>query len=255
MGMFFSDDDKNELKGAVSALQACEYLGLPMKKYGSSLSIHCPSPEHTDRHLGTCMINPSKGGKCTCYACDRSFSSLYILQNVGGYSLHASLCILAELSGRTSLYEASKYGKNKNSIPKEKRLSQKEKELLGIELFGQVLWPVSFSFDLDNKSSYIKDGKGYVYTAPVVGDPLLELQKADKEAFSYLIQSKADEQISKRREFIINAGDREGNLYSVCNELTDVVSEQIGMFIYGTCSKMLEEIEQLTHIKERFKHP
>lgn len=194
MAYYFEQEDVQDLKREVSAMQAAEYVGLEMHKRGSVYEMLCPNPEHHDRHLGSCVGMPNKGGRIHCYAggCDRDFSSLDILL-WSGLTYYEAVCALADLSGRGSDFEASKKSNDKKG--KKKILSGKEKELLGFRTYPRIKNVNGILGEKPDKGEFLKDRKGDLISYDASGRPWQEMMR-DRETLDWMIQGKAIEKMS-----------------------------------------------------------
>lgn len=128
MGLYFSDDDAAYLSECYTAKEAAIDMGLEFSNQHSNMLL-CPSSEHNDVHFGSCKV--FRDGSIYCYACKKKFSAIDIFMEAGGMSFYEALCHIAESTGQSEKYEASKVKKDTVRKPLLRRLRPEEKELLG----------------------------------------------------------------------------------------------------------------------------
>lgn len=193
MGMYFSEEDKEQLMREVSVMEVIDELHLDTKRCGSSISILCPAPEHNDRHFGSCKVNSR--GKCVCYACNRSFSTIDLLMMEGGLSFYEAMCTLAQLSGHPQDFEQQ--GKKKENIKPVsfKKLTAEQKKLLGFAEFSNCRAYMGYSFERPDAES-IRDETGHYIIVNGLGyNPWRTLSMEEPELFDWMIRNKCKERL------------------------------------------------------------
>lgn len=195
MALYFQEDDKMELIDAVTPLQAVEYLGIETQRRGQNISILCPAPEHNDRHFGSCMIE-HHGRTCKCYACGRRLTSLSILMLAGGYTLYDAMCILAEISGMSDKFEASKKENQKRIHQKSKTVPLQTRRMLNLSTNSHIKAVLNAVQTRPESGNCIRDNNGdYVILNSVLWNPWTELCQQEPETADWLIRNKCEEKM------------------------------------------------------------
>lgn len=194
MALYFQEDDRTELIDAVTPLQTVEYLGIETQRRGKNLSILCPAPEHNDRHFGSCMIE-HQGKTCKCYACGRRFTSLNILMLAGGYNLYDALCILADISGMSDKYEASKRENQKRIHQNSKTIPLKTRRMLNLSTNNHIKIVLNAVQTRPESGNYIRDISGDYVLLNSGWNPWTELCQQEPETADWLVRNKCEEKM------------------------------------------------------------
>ena len=129
--------DIESLKRDTDIVDVANAFGIESKGTGSAMQFIGPSPDHADRHFGSCKLTKDGNG-IICYACTgangkhKTWDCISLLTECFGYKFPEACAYLAEMTGNPSAYIT--YGEAANSTPvsKPKRLSEKEQEFLGL---------------------------------------------------------------------------------------------------------------------------
>lgn len=193
MSMYFSEEDIDTLKEAVSPLMVVQALGKETRKVGGNLSILCPSPDHNDQHFGSCMLMHD-GRVCKCFACDKTFNSLQIVMMETGCSLYEAMCTLAEIAGLEDQFDASS---KKSKTQLIKNLPNELKQLIGLAGYSKIRNVNNCSDFREGTANYMRDQDGtYVRYDSGNWKPWIDLRKEEPETFDWLVRNKCKEKMS-----------------------------------------------------------
>ena len=125
------------------------YLGIPVRRKGTSCFLLCPLPQHADRHATNCYFKPG-WNNLYCTACGSAINAIDLIIYTLGVEYGKAADILWELEGRPDWYYTSRMEKKKEVF----HLSKEEADLLGIHSPGYILTPFLYS---DAKPNYGHD--------------------------------------------------------------------------------------------------
>ena len=118
------------------------YLGIPVRRKGTSCFLLCPLPGHTDRHATNCYFKPG-WNNLYCTACGEAINAIDLII----YTLHVeygqAADILWELEGRPDWYYTSRIVQKEELF----HLSKAEATVVGIHSPGYILTPMQYSED------------------------------------------------------------------------------------------------------------
>lgn len=241
MSLYFNDDDKALLNQAVTPLQVVNYLGIPTKPCGSSISILCPDPGHHDQHYGSCKLSKD-GRRCFCYVCNKKFTPLKILELAGGYCFYDAMCILAQLAGLEYQFE---YGQKKNENKKSyRRLSNEQKILLGLPVYTNIRKNKNCSYQRPEDGSFYRhsDGSYILYEGDT--NPWIVMAKEEPESLEWLLRGKCEERL-------VTLHFTKNNLIWAENHYREQASKKM----FGDLNLNVHEmIEQITQTEEEIKN-
>lgn len=268
MSLYFTDEDVANLIKEVPVLEIVDYLGIEKKRFGSTVSILCPSPDHNDRHFGSCK---QRGNHFICFACGKKISSLDILLWEGQMSYYEAACTLAKIAGRESDFQASRkdtFSKKKKEIT---RLTYEEKILLGFQFLHNRAEIINISPQKPEGKRFIRDeGGDYLILKDCVEDPWKALARDDPDAFSWMVLNKCREQMIKiyllADEIKKDSKGKWGQIFSFpncnCHDICHGIVLALGhiyndvMKIYirfgGTEDNISEMIHQNTEVYQEF---
>lgn len=197
--------DIDNIMSSLTLLDVVEYLDIPHAKRGSTIFLQCPNPNHIEKKYDNCAIS-KKGNSCTCYSCGEHFGRFQIVkkwheksygQNLNGQEVYG---ILGDIAGGRERFLLSEKGKyhQKNKFP----FSNQQLDLLGLEKNNRPIRVVlnceKYSY-YDKKDNMLYEDE-YEISEEQVPISVMELWNNDKEAFWYLINSRAKNMIFRNHE-------------------------------------------------------
>lgn len=231
--------DIDRLKEDTDIVDVANAFGVESKGSGKTMQFICPSPDHADRHFGSCKL--TKDGKgIICYACagangkHKTWDCISLLTECFGYKFPEACAYLADMTGNPSAYISHGEVPNNDKVTRPKRLSEKEQEFLGLHNpKGIVYIPVGSSVE---KVEALPPGYVCREHDTMLPDGIFEtewlilkkeenLLALDSEAFREVVLAKCRERISAfynmKREFIHPSYGRYAYLHVLRKTLQD----------------------------------
>lgn len=147
------------LKAEADIACIVQYLGLEVNKKGSAFFIHCPLPDHNDRHATNCYFREG-WNNVYCTVCCKAINAIDLIMLETGMDYGEAADLLWDLEGSPDWY----YADWKKKSPTGFSLSREDAEMIGINLPGRILSAVNVADE--------KPGKGYGF-APSYTDGYL----------------------------------------------------------------------------------
>lgn len=183
-----------------------EYIGIPMQRKGSRMSILCPS--HPDKHFGNCHL--TRYGY-HCFSCGASGDVIKMVQEFTDCSFSEALEIVADTCGGADKY-------NVNSLKQEDiRSFLKPAQRQAIDLKdGPVYKPVFVSDIEDECNEFIENSQlrlrkdvqwsdgipYYVASELVTASPLTLLHEESPDEYEELLNSKCRDKIEQYKTLL-----------------------------------------------------
>lgn len=178
------------------------YLGIAVRRKGSSCFVLCPLPNHADRHATNCYFKPG-WNNLYCTACGTAINAIDLIIYTLGVEYGQAAGILWELEGRPDWYYTSRLEKKKGK--KELfHLTKEEASVVGIHSPGYILTPLKFSDEkLDHGHDVVLqcDADGYVLCQI---NRLTWQDFMTEEAYRDMVRKKAIERGKKAQEFMLH---------------------------------------------------
>lgn len=135
-------NDFRKLKEEADIEEVVNYLGIETYPRGDAIFIHCPSPQHKDKHATNCYFKHG-WNNVYCWSCCKQFQAIDLIMYESGCDYGTAAEILWNIEGRPDWYK-DKSWKDK-SIHKKFSLTGKECRLIGIKLPNYVLMPKKYT--------------------------------------------------------------------------------------------------------------
>ena len=191
------------------------YLGIPVRRKGTSCFLLCPLPGHTDRHATNCYFKPG-WNNLYCTACGEAINAIDLII----YTLHVeygqAADILWELEGRPDWYYTSRIVQKEELF----HLSKAEATVVGIHSPGYILTPIQYSEDKPVHGHDVTlqyDADGYI-TCKV--NRLTWQDFMTEEQYRCMVKQKSIERGKNAQDFMLHCNNqaiREA-LYSIASE-------------------------------------
>ena len=185
----FDESDVALIRKEFSAEQALNYCGVQVYPRGR---VYCINPNHADKRLGNCSINP-KNGTLHCFACGETWNGLDVLITVLGCDFRTALETAARIVG----VQGRILDPSPNKGPWMRKLTREEATLIGMPS-GRV--PVIYGQTRDPDEARELRAKGYKVEVcalsedvdeftiyEMVDDPSLYLYRKDPCTYAYII--------------------------------------------------------------------
>lgn len=145
------------------------YLGMETKAAGSTIFVHCPSPEHNDKKPSAYFKTGDRS--IWCNVCHQQFGAIDTIIGVRGGSVEEAINTLWEIQGCPDWFRSEykpKQGLKKQAPPF--KLDMEDAEKIRIKYPGALMAPINVSntpeIFKDGDYSCIKMGKSYVAFKP-----------------------------------------------------------------------------------------
>lgn len=221
--------DRERLLQAADSLDVAEYIGLDIKRIGSNYSILCPGHEKRlgkpDTGFGNCIL--TKNGY-TCFACGKSVNLIDMVMEVTGCNYYEALGTIAETCGGRELYLSD----DSDIVEKEELpLMKEELASIGLKSHSTPIYDIrnlmTCEYD-DEDELYSKQSHYYISGNEVLKETLLgvpcsislfSLYKDDREAYNYLIETKARESFEDSKNALAALQNDNSFLYDISSFL------------------------------------
>ncbi len=198
------------------------YLGIPVRRKGTSFFLLCPHPGHMDRHATNCYFKPG-WNNLYCTACSTAINAIDLIIYTLGVEYGQAADILWELEGRPNWYYTSRTERKKELF----HLTNEEASIVGIHSPGYILTPLQYSVEKPVHGHDVVlqcDADGYVLCQV---NRLTWQDFMTEEQYRSMVKQKAIERGKNAQEFMLHCNNQsiKNAFYSIASECK-VVSER-----------------------------
>lgn len=198
------------------------YLGIPVRRKGTSCFLLCPLPGHMDRHATNCYFKPG-WNNLYCTACGTAINAIDLIIYTLGVEYGQAADILWELEGRPDWYYTSRTERKKELF----HLTNEEASVVGIHSPGYILTPLQYSVEKPVHGHDVVlqcDADGYVLCQV---NRLTWQDFMTEEQYRSMVKQKAIERGKNAQEFMLHCNNQsmKNAFYSIASECK-VVSER-----------------------------
>ena len=86
--------DKERVRPFASAFDIASALGIETKKSGKTVTMRCINPNHSDKHMGNCVLYQNG---CHCFACGADYDVFGMVRAIRGCSMNDAVKAVAEI--------------------------------------------------------------------------------------------------------------------------------------------------------------